>query len=487
LSEGEDKMSMNNKNQRTKSKFSSTLLRVALVIGVMGVAGLANSETVHGHGYVQDPPSRAFQGRLKFLTGRWTWNQVNEKYGAAVNEPQSIEAKGSYQATGNNAFPINGPADEQLASGGLGIFEPLDVQRENYWDLTDINPGLNEFTWYITAGHATKDFEYYITKPDWDPNTPLTRKDLEKIATIPYQNNHNPGRGEETHQVNIPNDRSGYHVIYAIWDIGDTDYAFYQAIDVNITNDQVEERPTPPQPDPDLECHHNDVVEKIMWVTRQDDNQDLTHESAIEVPLDFVDRHGRSEINLLLTGADNRPLDLTDYEVIFSNQGVLGNTRTTVEWQQRGHIHLPILAVGETTVSIRHKETNQVEGLLTIIVTTDDEKEEKPVTPPEQPVHPTAPAFDATTVYTGGEIVYFEGNLYEAKWWTLGGNPATSDAWEIIVTRYEDGSTDFRLSATYFGGDLVRFEGNLYRAKWWIRGELPNNSQAWEFVGPVRD
>lgn len=38
----------------------------------------------------------------------------------------------------------------------------------------------------------------------------------------------------ETHRINIPADRKGYHVIYAVWDINDTINSFYQAIDVNV-------------------------------------------------------------------------------------------------------------------------------------------------------------------------------------------------------------------------------------------------------------
>ncbi len=38
-----------------------------------------------------------------------------------------------------------------------------------------------------------------------------------------------------THQCNIPADRSGSHVILAVWDIADTANAFYQAIDVNLS------------------------------------------------------------------------------------------------------------------------------------------------------------------------------------------------------------------------------------------------------------
>ncbi|MGP2688349.1 lytic polysaccharide monooxygenase, partial [Serratia nevei] len=39
-----------------------------------------------------------------------------------------------------------------------------------------------------------------------------------------------------THQCNIPADRSGSHVILAVWDIADTANAFYQAIDVNLSH-----------------------------------------------------------------------------------------------------------------------------------------------------------------------------------------------------------------------------------------------------------
>jgi len=476
------------KKQGKKNNFASKVLQVALVTGFMGAIGLANAETVHGHGYVADPASRAYQGRLQVQQGAMSWNDGFAKYGSAVNEPQSIEGPGSLAGTAIGAFPEGGPADGQIASGGLvgpGLnFSPLDIQREGYWTTTEINPGVNEFTWMLTAGHASRDFQYYMTTPDWNPNTSLTRADFELLETIPYHNV-NPGSGTRTHEVNIPADRTGYHVILAVWDIADTNMAFYQVIDVHLTNDEIEERPEP-EVDPDLECNHDDLVQKIMWVTRQDNDKDLTQEPSIEVPVDFVDRHGRSEINLLLTGTDHRPLDLTEYEVIFSNEGVLGSTTTTLDWQQRGHIHLPILASGETTVSLRHKETHQVEELLTFIVTTDEEDEE-PVAPEVPEEHPTVPAFDPTKVYFGGEIVYFQGNLYRAKWWTQGGNPTNSTAWEIIDAFYADGSTDFRLATAYVGGDLVRFEGNLYRAKWWSQGDLPTNSQAWELVGPVQD
>ena len=39
--------------------------------------------------------------------------------------------------------------------------------------------------------------------------------------------------------------------------------------------------------------------------------------------------------------------------------------------------------------------------------------------------------WDASTVYVGGEQVYYNGKLYEAKWWTTGENPEKSGQWGV--------------------------------------------------------
>ncbi len=48
-------------------------------------------------------------------------------------------------------------------------------------------------------------------------------------------------------------------------------------------------------------------------------------------------------------------------------------------------------------------------------------------------------AWDASTIYTGGEVVSYEGVIYQAKWWTQGDIPGTQEwgPWEEI-----DGSAD---------------------------------------------
>lgn len=213
-----------------KKKIALTLLCSA---GLLSLAMTANQEEALAHGYTVSPASRGYQGLLE---KQINYGQAFQKYGAVINEPQSLEAPKGY--------PEAGPADGQLASAG-GKFEGiLDIQTPTYWNKrTDIATGINTFTWEYTANHATSKWHYYMTKPGWDQNAKLTRSEMELIGTVEHD-----GSSSSTnlsHQVNIPKDRNGYHLIYAVWDIADTSNAFYNVIDVNVKGDS----PIPKIPD----------------------------------------------------------------------------------------------------------------------------------------------------------------------------------------------------------------------------------------------
>ncbi|MGQ0417261.1 lytic polysaccharide monooxygenase, partial [Bacillus sp. HC-TM] len=76
--------------------------------------------------------------------------------------------------------------------------------------------------------------KYYITKKGWNPNKPLTRSDLDLVPFyVKNDGGARPGT-TVTHEANVPTDRSGYHLILAVWEIADTGNAFYQVIDVNL-------------------------------------------------------------------------------------------------------------------------------------------------------------------------------------------------------------------------------------------------------------
>lgn len=187
-----------------------TLLMVAL--------SFSFSSKASAHGYVDSPKSRA----VLCAEG------ANFNCGGVVYEPQSVEGPGN--------FPEAGVEDGKIASGG-GVFPELDEQGEDRWAKVPMSSGAYTFNWTLTAAHATKNWDYYITKEGWDPNSPLTRDDLELFCSID-----DGGARPDfnvSHDCVIP-DRTGYHVILAYWEVADTANAFYQVIDANFDGDFVE-------------------------------------------------------------------------------------------------------------------------------------------------------------------------------------------------------------------------------------------------------
>ncbi|PAE94062.1 5'-nucleotidase C-terminal domain-containing protein [Shouchella clausii] len=117
---------------------------------------------------------------------------------------------------------------------------------------------------------------------------------------------------------------------------------------------------------------------------------------------------------------------------------------------------------------------------------------EEPVEPdPELPACDYK-AWDKTAIYTAGDRVEHEGDFYEAKWWTQGENPAASgrwDVWKKATDCYEepDGPQEWQADEIYTAGDRVYYEGQLYEAKWWTQGENPSESGQWDVWKKVTD
>ena len=79
------------------------------------------------------------------------------------------------------------------------------------------------------------------------------------------------------------------------------------------------------------------------------------------------------------------------------------------------------------------------------------------------------PAFETNMTYTGGERVSYQGLVYQAKWWTRGNSPDSTDAFELIsdvTLEYSDNTVyegvikrDIKASSTKpNGGPAVRAE-----------------------------
>lgn len=171
------------------------------------------------HGFVGDDsgnPSTTLQTRAAL--------KANADLGAIQWEPQSIEAP--------KGFPAAGPKDGQLASAGDSRALNLDEQTADRWVKNTVESGDVTVNWKFTAPHMTSQWRYFMTTEGWDPNDRLDRGDLELIETIEHDGS--AASNNSSHDVTIPEDREGYHVIYAVWDVADTANAFYNVIDVDV-------------------------------------------------------------------------------------------------------------------------------------------------------------------------------------------------------------------------------------------------------------
>ncbi len=215
------------------TKFAKKLSKKGISAAILaaGIMGISMAPNAYAHGFVEKPASRA-------ALCSQNYGALNLMCGNIMYEPQSLEAP--------KGFPQSGPADGKIASAG-GLFGGiLDQQTADRWFKNTITGGSNTFTWKYTAPHLTSKWHYYITKKGWNPNKPLNRADLELMATV--EHNGSAASNNLTHTINVPTDRSGYHIILAVWDVADTSNAFYNVIDVNLVNNGNVDIEAPTQP-----------------------------------------------------------------------------------------------------------------------------------------------------------------------------------------------------------------------------------------------
>lgn len=178
---------------------------------------LFTSGAVLAHGYASDPPGRSILCKLG----------SNGQCGAIQWEPQSLE--------GPSGFPQGGPPDGRIASAGHAHFGELDIQTSDRWTKRDVQAGPFSFTWTFTANHVTRNWRYYLTRPDWNPNQPLSRASFDLQPFCVADGGMVQPPQQVTHRCTLPA-RQGYQVILGLWEIGDTTNSFYNMIDVRFSD-----------------------------------------------------------------------------------------------------------------------------------------------------------------------------------------------------------------------------------------------------------
>ncbi|WP_260627447.1 lytic polysaccharide monooxygenase [Pseudomonas protegens] len=139
-----------------------SFLKLPLVLA-MGVTGLA-AQQASAHGYIETPKARSFMCSS-------AGGNLNANCGAITYEPQSVEYIGRpgggshFQATPRRA-PVTLPNAAQPTAPSpqaAWIFSELNEQSATRWAKNTIARSANLHLKY-TAGHATRYWQFYITK-----------------------------------------------------------------------------------------------------------------------------------------------------------------------------------------------------------------------------------------------------------------------------------------------------------------------------------
>ncbi|WP_432119051.1 lytic polysaccharide monooxygenase auxiliary activity family 9 protein [Streptomyces sp. bgisy032] len=205
--------------------------RTAASVATLGALPLAltalTAAPAAAHGSMGDPVSR-----------------VSQCYAEGPESPKSAACKAAVAAGGTQAlYDWNGIRigdaggrhqelipDGKLCSANNAAFKGLDLARAD-WPATGVNSGAHTFKYRVTAPHKGT-FTVYITKPGYDPAEPLAWSDLDLANPVATATDPAAAGGFYTFPGKLP-ERSGKHLLYAVWQRSDSPEAFYSCSDVS--------------------------------------------------------------------------------------------------------------------------------------------------------------------------------------------------------------------------------------------------------------
>ncbi|AMW09573.1 chitin-binding protein [Streptomyces qaidamensis] len=205
--------------------------RTAAAVAALGSLPLAvtalTAAPAAAHGSMGDPVSR-----------------VSQCYAEGPESPRSAACKAAVAAGGTQAlYDWNGIRigdaggrhqrlipDGKLCSANNEQFKGLDLARAD-WPATSVSSGSHTFRYRVTAPHKGT-FKVYITKPGYDPAKPLAWKDLDLANPVATSTDPAATGDFYTFSGSLPQ-RSGKHLLYAIWQRSDSPEAFYSCSDVS--------------------------------------------------------------------------------------------------------------------------------------------------------------------------------------------------------------------------------------------------------------
>jgi len=241
--------------------------------------------------------------------------------------------------------------------------------------------------------------------------------------------------------ITVPSNRSGYHVILAVWDVSNTVNAFYNVIDVNVTGG-ASDVVAPSAPENLHSMGATETSVKLMWNAATD--------------------------NVVVTG----------YQV--SRDGVVVGTTSALTLTDTG------LLPG-TTYSYTVRAIDATGNVSAVSNTLNISTQAAVVV---EPVTPSTGTWSATAAYTKGDRVTHNGSTYEAVQSHRGvGDPnwiTAQSLWTNIGAGVSSQPTptapEWKSTGTYAAGAMVSFNGRTYRA---VQSHTGVGDPNWKYAPPL--
>ncbi|KAF8929632.1 hypothetical protein EDD21DRAFT_443993 [Dissophora ornata] len=107
---------------------------------------------------------------------------------------------------------------------------------------------------------------------------------------------------------------------------------------------------------------------------------------------------------------------------------------------------------------------------------------------PTNPATCSVAAWSATTAYSSGAVVSYNGHQYTAQWWSQNNLPTAGAPWTDNGVCSGGGNPPagscagvnaWSSSTAYSGGAKITYGGYIYTAQWWTQGDTPGSAQVW--------
>ncbi|WP_281545558.1 N-acetylglucosamine-binding protein GbpA [Grimontia sp. SpTr1] len=465
---------------------------------LLPVAAALFSASVMSHGYISAKDGGIAAGRAALCKYSTPTGEQNSACGQVQWEPQSVE--------GPEGFPEFGPEDGKIASAGLIQFSPLDEQTASRWVKQPIKAGMNDFEWTFTANHVTRNWEYYITKADWNPNLPLARSTFDLNPFCVVEGNMQKPPKTMLHSCDVP-EREGYHVILAVWDVGDTAAAFYNVIDVQFDGDLpvLPEWTQGGQINPGMNLTKGDAV-----FTRVFDSEGERPELSTRLEIDS-EKAGEAntwsynlatKINQANENIQAGQRDANGaFNPVFGANPIYlksasGLTRVEVGYEIESPEPEYTVTIGGVAQEYVIRDGKvaldlavTASGNLTVEMTVYNHAQEALAYEKLSLADGTSTAVDMVleNAKAGHHMLVSrakdaEGNLVDQQMFDF-----------FLLEQGEQCGTDpeavnhpaWSNATTYTGGEKVSFNGLVWEAKYWVQGATPDSSDAWKLISQM--